>query len=150
MKLSNLPKTTSRLKRTKRLGCGRGSGHGKTSSRGHKGGNARSGYSMPSNYSGIPLYRRLPKRGFNNANFKTMFAIVNLEALEKHFSNNFNGIVNRENLLKAGLIGSHGLPIKILGRGAITCALKIQVNKISESAKKKIEAAGGQLLEVEK
>lgn len=143
MKLHNLPKSTGRKGRTKRLGCGRGSGHGKTSGRGHKGGNARSGYSMPSNYSGIPMYRRFPSRGFNNANFKKVFEIVNLCDLALKYPDGFEGVIDNKCLFDSGLIRKVDSSVKLLGAGEISCKYNICVSKISASAKSKIESLGG-------
>lgn len=146
MKLSELPKTADRLKKVKRLGCGCGSGHGKTSSRGHKGGNARSGYSTPTNFSGIPIYRRFPKRGFNNAKFKTHYQLISLADLEKKLAQDFSGIVDHGALLHAGLISPQAMPVKLLGDGEVTRAFSVKVDKITAGAKSKLEAAGGQFV----
>lgn len=146
MKLNNLPKTACRLKAAKRIGCGQGSGHGKTAGRGNKGGNSRSGYSTPTNFSGIPLYRRLPKRGFNNAKFKTYFNLVSLERLECCVPQNFEGIVDRDAMIRLNLIDDNGLPVKVLANGEIKRALSIACDKISASAREKIEAVGGKII----
>lgn len=146
MKLSELPKTADRSKKVKRLGCGRGSGHGKTSSRGNKGGNARSGYSTPTNFSGIPLYRRFPKRGFNNAKFKAHHQLISLGDLEEKLAQDFSGIVDGNVLLRAGLISTQSMPIKLLGTGEVTRAFSVKIDKITAGAKSKLEAAGGQFI----
>lgn len=143
MKLHNLPKSTGRKGRTKRLGCGRGSGHGKTSGRGNKGGNARSGYSMPSNYSGIPMYRKLPSRGFNNAKFKAEFELVNVCDLASKYPSGFDGVIDNSVLFECGLIRRVDSDVKLLGSGEISCKYNICVAKVSSSAKLKIEALGG-------
>jgi large subunit ribosomal protein L15 len=128
-------------KRRKRLGCGIGSGHGKTSTRGHKGQRSRSGYSRRAGFEGgqNPLYRRLPKRGFNNAEFRKEFAIVNLDRLaalgEKEIS--------PELLASRGVIKDKEAQVKILGNGEIKEALTVKAHKFSGSAKSKIEKAGG-------
>ena len=146
MKLNELPKTANRLQKVKRLGCGNGSGHGKTASRGNKGGNARSGYSTPRNFSGIPLYRRFPKRGFNNANFRAHYNVIALEVLEKKLPADFSAVVNREALSNLGLLDDPFLPIKLLGNGEWTRSVSVQVDKVSAGAKAKIEAAGGKVM----
>jgi large subunit ribosomal protein L15 len=146
MKLHFLPKTSSRAKRTKRLGCGRGSGHGKTSSRGHKGGNSRSGYSTPSNYSGIPYYRRLPKRGFNNYNFRREFVEINLSDIEAHFTGEDGVVVDNETLHAKGLLKRRRDEVKILGNGTVSRPLTVNVARCSKSAREKIESAGGKFV----
>jgi len=149
MKLDNLPSTKNRLLKSKRLGCGKGSGHGKTSSRGNKGGNARSGYSTPRNFSGIPWYRKFPKRGFNNSNFKICYNIVSLETLDKVLPSNFSAIIDGKVLLDFGLIKDTKLPIKLLGNGKWNRPLSFSIQKITTGAKAKIEAVGGKILEVQ-
>ena len=146
MELNKLPKTLGRLKKTKRLGCGRGSGHGKTSSRGNKGGNARSGYSTPTNFSGIPFYRRLPKRGFNNAEFRNQYSIVSLSEIDNKLAPDFSGLVDKPLLLTLGLIKDKQLPVKVLG-GPIKRGFQINVDKITANAKIQLEAVGGKLVE---
>jgi large subunit ribosomal protein L15 len=128
--------------RVKRLGCGESSGHGKTSGKGHKGQKARSGGSLRLGFEGgqMPLIRRLPKRGFNNAAFKTRYAVVNLDALNQ-FDNGAQ--VDEKTLLGAKLIRGNYDGIKILGGGELKKKLTIVADKISESARAKIEKAGG-------
>lgn len=130
--------------RTKRLGCGESSGHGKTSGKGHKGQKARSGGSIRLGFEGgqMPLIRRMPKRGFNNANFKTRFAIVNLDNLNA-FDN--GATVDEQALLAAGVIRRPYDAVKILGTGELKKKLTIVADKASESAKAAIEKAGGSL-----
>jgi len=130
--------------RVKRLGCGESSGHGKTSGKGHKGQKARSGGSIRLGFEGgqMPLIRRLPKRGFNNAQFKIRFAVVNLDSLNA-FDN--GATVNEASLLEAGLIRRPYDAVKILGSGELTKKLTIDVDKASETAKAAIEKAGGSL-----
>jgi large subunit ribosomal protein L15 len=129
-------------KKPKRLGCGIGSGHGKTSTKGHKGQRARSGYSFNPGFEGgqNPLYRRLPKRGFNNANFKTTYTVVNLKQLaglsEKE--------ITPELLLQRGVIKKLRDGLKVLGEGELSNALTVKAHIFSASAKTKIEAKGGQ------
>lgn len=142
MRLHNLQKIKGERHSKKRLGCGPGSGHGKTSGRGHKGGKARSGYSVRPGYEGgqMPLYRKLPHRGFNNAEFAKVYDVVNLSDI-----NLLEGIseVNRDVLVNAGFIRSNSKRYKILADGAITKSFKIIADHFSASAKSKIEAAGG-------
>ena len=130
--------------RVKRLGCGESSGHGKTSGKGHKGQKARSGGSIRLGFEGgqMPLLRRIPKRGFNNANFKTKFAVVNLDALNA-FDN--GATVDEQVLLESGLIRRPYDQVKILGSGEMKKKLSITANKASETAKTAVEKAGGTL-----
>src|SRR4030095_15652004 len=142
MNLSNLKPRPGARHRPKRLGCGESSGHGKTSGKGHKGQKARSGGSIRLGFEGgqMPLIRRLPKRGFNNAAFHKEFAIVNLSDL-----NDFKAgtVVNEQLLRESKLARGKFFGIKMLGDGELKHALKIEADKISESAKAKIEKAGG-------
>ncbi len=131
-------------KRRKRIGCGIGSGHGKTSTKGHKGQRARSGKQVRQGFEGgqNPLYRRLPKRGFNRAAFKKVYAIVNLQALAKLEENE----VTPELLLAKGIIHELHSGLKILGSGELKKALTVKAHCFSASAKTKIEAQGGQVV----
>src|SRR5205085_11046346 len=128
--------------RVKRLGCGESSGHGKTSGKGHKGQKARSGGSIRLGFEGgqMPLIRRLPKRGFNNAAFHKNYAIVNLADL-----NEFKpGTVVSEQLLRESkLVRGHFVGIKILGDGELKHGLTVEADKVSAAAREKIEKAGG-------
>ena len=144
MNLHTLKPRPGSKHRVKRLGCGESSGHGKTSGKGHKGQKARSGGSIRLGFEGgqMPLIRRIPKRGFNNANFKTRFAVVNLDALNA-FDN--GATVDEQTLLAAGIIRRPYDAVKILGSGELKKKLTINVNKTSESAKAAIEKAGGSL-----
>ena len=128
--------------RVKRLGCGESSGHGKTSGKGHKGQKARSGGSIRLGFEGgqMPLIRRLPKRGFNNAAFHKNYAVVNLTDLNEFKA---GSVVNEESLREAKLVRGNGAGIKILGDGELKHALKIEVDKVSAGAREKIEKAGG-------
>ena len=128
--------------RVKRLGCGESSGHGKTSGKGHKGQKARSGGSIRLGFEGgqMPLIRRLPKRGFNNAAFHKNYAIVNLSDLA---SLKEGTVVNEQMLRDANLLRGNGAGLKILGDGELKHALTIEADKISASAREKIEKAGG-------
>ncbi len=126
--------------RVKRLGCGESSGHGKTSGKGHKGQKARSGGSLRLGFEGgqMPLIRRIPKRGFNNTDFKITFAPVNVEAL-----NAFDGVIDEAVLRKAGLVNGNWDGVKILGTGDLKKKLTVKVNGVSAGAKAKIEKLGG-------
>lgn len=146
MKLNELPTTRNRLKRVKRLGCGRGSGHGDTASRGNKGGNARSGYSTPTSFSGIPWYRKFPKRGFNNRRFRQCFNVVPLELLAAKLPEDFSEVVTKEALLSLHLVQDASLPVKLLGNGEWNRSLSFQLDKITAGARAKIEAAGGKIV----
>ena len=142
MRLHNLRPRPGARHRVKRLGCGESSGHGKTSGKGHKGQKARSGGSIRLGFEGgqMPLIRRLPKRGFNNAAFHKNYAIVNLTD-----PNEFKAgtVVNEQLLRESRLIRGEIAGIKILGDGELKHALEIEADKVSESAKAKIEKAGG-------
>jgi len=144
MNLHTLKPRPGSKHRVKRLGCGESSGHGKTSGKGHKGQKARSGGSIRLGFEGgqMPLIRRMPKRGFNNANFKTRFAVVNLDTLNAFES---GATVDEQTLLAAGVIRRPYDAVKVLGGGELTKKLTIVVNKASESAKAAIEKAGGSL-----
>ena len=141
MNLSNLHFAEgSRLSDNFRRGRGHGSGNGKTAGKGHKGQKARSGAPRPGFEGGqMPLYRRLPKRGFTNRNSKEIVAI-NLSALEV-FEN--EAVVSVETLIEAGIVKNPRDGVKILGNGALTKKLTVQANAFSASAVEKIEALGG-------
>lgn len=142
LKLNTLAPTEGARKDRKRVGRGPGSGSGKTAARGHKGARARSGYSMRAGFEGgqMPLHRRLPKRGFNNI-FKKVYAIVTLDHLNR-FEN--GTVVDNAVLIEAGIIKQGDL-VKILANGELEKSLTIKVDKVSQGAKEKIEAAGGTL-----
>ena len=141
MNLSNLHYAEgSRLSDNFRRGRGHGSGNGKTAGKGHKGQKARSGAPRPGFEGGqMPLYRRLPKRGFTNRNSKDIVAI-NLSALEV-FEN--DAVVSVETLIEAGIVKNPRDGVKILGNGTLTKKLTVQANAFSASAVEKIEALGG-------
>jgi large subunit ribosomal protein L15 len=128
--------------RVKRLGCGESSGHGKTSGKGHKGQKARSGGSIRLGFEGgqMPLIRRLPKRGFNNARFHKTWAVVNLGDLGDFKA---GSVVNEKALRESQLIRGDVAGVKILGNGELKHALTLEVDKISASAREKIDKAGG-------
>ncbi len=146
MRLHSLKNVKGAVHRKKRVGCGEGGGHGKTSGKGGKGQTARSGGSIRPGFEGgqMPLYRKLPHRGFNNYNFRTSYAVVNIGDLA--FLDNSITEVNVEVLVTAGLIRADGALLKVLGDGEITRALKVTANKFTGSAKAKIEKAGGQAI----
>ena len=142
MKLHELSPVEGSTKERKRIGRGAGSGQGKTAGKGHKGQKARAGRGMRPGFEGgqMPLQRRLPKRGFNNI-FRTEMAIVNLSALDKAFE--AGETVTVDALLSKGLVKKVLGGVKVLGNGELSKALTVQANAFSESAKQKIEAAGG-------
>ena len=141
MKLHELSPAPGSVRACFRKGRGPGSGNGKTAGRGHKGQKARAGRGMRPGFEGgqMPLQRRVPKRGFNNI-FATRYAIVNLAALNK-FEN--GAVVDTEALKAAGLVKNSYDGVKILGNGALEKNLTVKAAAFSESAKSKIEAAGG-------
>ena len=140
LKLNTLSPCEGARKDRKRVGRGPGSGHGKTASKGHKGARARSGYSLRAGFEGgqMPLHRRLPKRGFTNI-FKKEYVIVTLDDLNLFED---GSTVDLNALIEAG-IARHECLIKILANGELTKSLTVQVDKISQGARSKIEAAGG-------
>src|SRR5215210_2174867 len=142
MRLHDLKPRPGAKHRRKRLGQGESSGHGKTSGRGGKGQTARSGSSIRIGFEGgqMPLIRRIPKRGFNNARHTTRYIPVNLESLNQ-FSDGAR--VDGEMLRKAGLANGKGAGIKILGNGDLTKKLTVSAHAFSASARAKIESKGG-------
>jgi large subunit ribosomal protein L15 len=141
--LANLAPQAGSTKQRKRVGRGPGSGHGKTAGRGHKGFKSRSGSGVKPGFEGgqMPLQRRIPKRGFTNT-FKKQYALVSLTQLDKFDTGT---VVTVDVLIKAGII-KNGMEAKILANGEVTKALTIQIGKLSESAKSKIEAVGGKVV----
>ena len=141
MKLHELHPAEGSTASQKRLGRGNGSGLGKTSGKGHKGAKARSGGGKRPGFEGgqMPLYRRVPKRGFNNV-FGTEYAEVNVERLEVF---NDGDVVNAQALLEKKIIRKELDGVKVLGGGELTKKLTVQAAKFTGSAKEKIEAAGG-------
>jgi large subunit ribosomal protein L15 len=142
MRLHNLRPRPGSRHRTKRLGCGESSGHGKTSGKGSKGQKARSGGSIRLGFEGgqMPLIRRLPKRGFNNAAFHKSYAVVNVSDLNAFKAGT---VVNEQLLRESNLVRGHFAGIKILGEGELKHDLEVQADKISATAREKIEKAGG-------
>jgi large subunit ribosomal protein L15 len=144
MKLHELEKNIGATHRAKRKGIGRGSGNGKTSGRGQKGQNSRSGGGVRANFEGgqIPLYRRLPKRGFTNAKFKTTYAVINVSDLNRFE----DGTVVTPALLKeTGLLKNQLDGVKVLGNGTLEKKLTIQANKFSKEAIEKINKSGSKI-----
>ena len=141
MKLHELSPAPGSVKKSFRKGRGTGSGNGKTAGRGHKGQNARSGGGVRPGFEGgqLPLYRKLPKRGFNNR-FAKQYAIVNISSLDAFDANT---VVDTQALLDKGIIKKVFDGLKVLGNGEITKALTVKAAIFSASAKEKIEAAGG-------
>ena len=142
MRLHNLRPRPGSRHRVKRLGCGESSGHGKTSGKGHKGQKARSGGSIRLGFEGgqMPLIRRLPKRGFNNAAFHKNYAIVNLTDLSRFKP---GSVVNEKLLRESKIVRGDIAGIKILGEGELKHPLTIEADKVSASAREKIDKAGG-------
>lgn len=140
MKLHEL--TNLEAKDRKRIGRGPGSGNGKTAGKGHKGQNARSGGGVRPGFEGgqLPLYRRLSKRGFNNYNFRTVYATVNVSDLDIFDEGT---VVTVELLKEVGLVTKELDGVKVLGNGELTKKLTVKANKFSETAKEKIENVGG-------
>ena len=141
MKLHELSPAPGSVRDVKRIGRGHGSGNGKTAGKGHKGQKARAGRGIRAGFEGgqMPLHRRIPKRGFNNI-FATPYVALNVAALNRFED---GAVVNTEALLNAGIINKAPYGVKILGNGKIEKKLTVQVAAFSESAKAKIEAAGG-------
>ena len=145
MKLDELRPAPGATKRRKKIGRGPGSGHGKTSTKGHKGQHARSGGGKGGGFEGgqMPLYRRLPKRGFVPHGGRTVYAIVNLKALGGFAA---NAVVDPDGLAQAGLIKLSGRSrVKILGEVDVAHALTVRAHAVSEAARAKIEAKGGRV-----
>lgn len=138
--LSNLSPKKGANQDKKRVGRGQGSGRGRTATRGHKGSKSRSGYGTRPGFEGgqMPLHRRLPKRGFNNI-FKKAYAIVTLDHLNTFES---GAVVDNNALVEAGIVKQDTL-VKILANGELDKSLTVKVDKVSQGAKEKIEAAGG-------
>ena len=150
MQLHELFPFAEERKTRKRVGRGAGSGLGCTAGKGHKGQNARSGGGVPAGFEGgqMPLQRRLPKRGFKNYPFRNRYEVINLAILVAHFEG--QNEISLEDIYARGL-AKNGCPVKILGDGDISVALKIEAHKFSASAIEKLQKAGGEAkaLEVE-
>ncbi|MDD2469631.1 MAG: 50S ribosomal protein L15 [Bacilli bacterium] len=142
MKLHELNYSEGAVKNRKRLGRGSSSGTGKTSGKGHKGQNARSGGGVKAWFEGgqLPLFQRIPKRGFSNAKFKIRYATINVSDLNRFEDDT---VVSPELLKEIGMVKNQLNGIKVLGDGTISKRLTVRAHKFSETAKKAIEAAGG-------
>ena len=139
--LNTLAPAKGATRKNKRVGRGIGSGHGKTATRGYKGQKSRSGTSLRAGFEGgqMPLYRRLPKRGFNNI-FRTEYAVLNLDALSRFEA---GSTVGPELLLEKGIVKNLRDGLKILGNGELKQAITVRAHKFSKSAAEKIQKAGG-------
>ncbi len=145
--LSNLKYAEGSRKKRKRVGRGEGSGHGGQATRGMNGQRSRSGSKKRAWFEGgqMPLQRRIPKFGFTNI-FKEIYQVVNLNALQRIANENkIEKILNLEELKNLGLISSTKKPVKILGKGELKAKINLEVNAVSQSAKEKIESAGGSI-----
>ena len=144
LKLNTLAPSEGARKNKKRVGRGPGSGSGKTAARGRKGARSRTGYSAKPGFEGgqMPLHRRLPKRGFTNI-FKSEWTIVTLDDLDRFEAGT---LVDRQALVEAGVVKKDGL-IKVLANGDVTKAISVKVDKVSQGARERILAAGGQIEE---
>jgi len=136
-------------KKARRIGRGIGSGSGKTSGRGHKGWGARSGSSRRPGYEGgqMPIYRRVPKRGFTNARFRVEYTEINVDRLDAFED---GGEVDLAAIKSLGLVGVSSPLLKVLGNGSISKKLTVRAQAFSKSAKEKIEAAGGTVVLLDK
>ncbi len=143
MKLNNLSPAKNSVKKNKRVGRGCGSGHGKTSCRGENGQNSRSGGGVKPHFEGgqMPLYRRIPKRGFTNI-FKKDFNVVNLERLNIFKDGD---IVSPKELMDSGIVRKARDGVKILARGKLSKKITVKAHKFSQKAAKEIELIGGKI-----
>ena len=141
MKLHELSPAPGSATKAWRKGRGAGSGNGKTAGKGHKGQNARSGGGVRPGFEGgqIPLYRKLPKRGFHNK-FSTVYSIINVDALNRFDD---GAVIDLNALMESGVVSKANDGLKVLGRGEITKKLTVKASIFSATAKSKIEAAGG-------
>lgn len=147
MMIHEITAQVGKKKPRKRLGRGHGSGLGKTSGRGHKGAKSRAGWKRRAYFEGgqMSFVRRMPKRGFTNVQFRTVFHVVNLKVLDALMDDGAD--VNPETLAAAGIIRDAKLPLKVLGEGKLTKKFNVTATKFSKSARQKIEAAGGTVTE---
>jgi len=157
MMIHDITAKAGRYPARKRVGRGRSSGLGKTSGRGHKGAGSRSGHAKKLAFEGgqMPYFRRLPKRGFGNSNFRTDFWLVNLGALVSHPDFQNGGEVTRERLIASGLVRDDSRPVKILGDlhiagedAKVEAAYQIMVERVSDSARRLVTDAGGTVTEL--
>jgi large subunit ribosomal protein L15 len=150
LKLNNLKSPKGAHKNIKRIGRGQGSGQGTQAGKGHKGQKARSGGGVRTGFEGgaMPLYMRLPKRGFSNARFRKVHAEVSLKDLETHVE---TGVVTPETLIAAGILkgSDRKLPVKLLANGTVTKAFTIENIQTTKSSRQAIEGAGGQVKTIE-
>lgn len=153
MMIHDITAMAGKYKSRKRVGRGQGSGNGQQAGRGHKGAGSRAGYAAKTAFEGgqMPYFRRMPKFGFTNAQFKTRFFIVNLGDIVAHADFSGGGAVNAETLMKAGLLRDTSRDLKILGdlNGAdgLTVKLDVTAHRVTDSARKLIEGAGGSVTE---
>jgi large subunit ribosomal protein L15 len=147
MELSNLQKQEGATKPPRRVGRGPGSGWGKTCGRGQKGYKSRSGSKKRHGFEGgqMPLHRRLPKFGFTNI-FRTEYTVINIETLEKLGDSDSGEMVTKEVLRSKRIIRSLKRPVKLLGKGKLSKAVKIEVDRASQSAMEKVKAVGGEVV----
>lgn len=143
MMIHDITKVVGKHRPRKRVGRGEGSGIGGTSTRGHKGAKSRAGWTSRPGYQGgaTPFMRRFPKRGFKNAGFRTLYHVINVEALDKHFQ--AGATVDIAALVGKSLVPDATLPLKVLGHGDLAKKLTVVAAKFSATAKEKIEKAGG-------
>jgi large subunit ribosomal protein L15 len=143
MRLQDVQPRPGAKKRRKRIGCGESSGHGKTSCKGHKGQKARAGKGIRPGFEGgqMPLFRRLPKKGFSNVQFRDVYEVVNVGCLETAFED--GAVINEASLREKGLVNRNCDAIKILGSGDLSRKLTVEIKSVSASAREKIEKAGG-------
>ena len=144
MEIGEITRLAGAHKRRKRVGRGRASGQGKTCGRGHKGGGSRAGWKQRGFAEGgqMPLFRRLPKRGFSNANFRICYSVVNVGDLDEYFEAGTH--VTPQLLLETRLVRNLKRGIKILGDGALSKKLTVEATRFSKQAAEKIRAAGGE------
>ncbi len=145
MNLHEIPSGGKSTHRRKRLGRGEGNGHGKTCCRGYNGAKSRSGYSLAPGFEGgqMPMFRKMPKRGFSNFDFKTHYNLVNLGDLDLIET---DAVIDKQFLLDNNFCRNEKAGLKVLAVGELTKAIKIKADKFSEAAKSKIEAAGGEAI----
>ena len=155
MMIHDITAMAGKNKNRKRIGRGQGSGTGKQAGRGHKGAKSRSGYSRRMQFEGgqMPYFRRLPKFGFKNVNFKVMFWTVNLRQIVAHADFQSGGEVTPESLIKAGLIRDTSRAVKVLGGlpegdTGVSVKLDVKVHRVTDSARKIVESAGGTVHEL--
>ena len=148
MKLHELSPAPGSVREVKRIGRGHGSGQGKTAGKGHKGQKARAGRGMRPGFEGgqMPLQRRLPKHGFKNFPFKVTYDVINLDRLQEAFEGKSE--ITLDDIYARGL-ARLGAPVKVLSRGEVKSAIKVEAHKFSQAAAEKIRNAGGEATELE-